>query len=409
MMGSVNQDFFNRLEQEGVKISEEQKKQINNRLSKIINYEPRIGVFGKTGVGKSSLCNALFGTDICPISDVEACTRDTQEVLLKMGGNGIKLLDVPGVGESTTRDEEYGKLYASLLPELDLVLWLIKSDDRALASDENFYKNVVRPHIDEGKPFFLVLNQVDKIEPFREWDENKHEPGPRQFQNIHRKVDDVAKFFDIAPSKVIPVSANEKYNLTKLVDEFVRALPSDKKITVFRAVNSEFQSKATGEHVKKSFLEVVGDVVCEALDTAGEVVCTIIDTVGDVITSAGQWISDHIPFGGGGGGCYITTAVCEKNKKTDNCYELETFRRFRDEWLANQSDGQQLIRKYYMLAPKIVELIDKSQDSDRIYAEINRRYLMPCLKYIERGEMENCKEHYLEMVSWLASRYLLWA
>lgn len=299
-MSSVNQDFFEKLEANGVKTTSAQRRQINERLSKVINYEPRIGVFGKTGVGKSSLCNALFGTDICPISDVEACTRDTQEVLLKMGGNGIKLLDVPGVGESTTRDEEYGKLYASLLPELDLVLWLIKSDDRALASDENFYKNVVKPHIDEGKPFFFVLNQVDKIEPFREWDEDRHEPGPRQFQNIHRKADDVAKFFDIAPSRVIPVSANEKYNLTKLVDEFVRALPSDKKITVFRAVNSEFQSKATGEHVKKSFLEVVGDIVCEALDTAGEVVCTIIDTVGDVITKAADWLSEHNPFSGGG-------------------------------------------------------------------------------------------------------------
>lgn len=407
-MGSANQDFFDKLEQAGIKVSKEQREQINNRLTKIINYEPRIGVFGKTGVGKSSLCNALFGTDICPISDVEACTRNTQEVLLKMGGNGIKLLDVPGVGESTARDEEYGKLYAKLLPELDLVLWLIKSDDRALASDENFYKNVVRPHIDEGKPFFLVLNQVDKIEPFREWDEDKHEPGPRQFQNIHRKIDDVAKFFDIAPSKVIPVSANEKYNLTKLVDEFVRALPSDKKITVFRAVNKEFQSKATGEHVKKSFLEVVENVVCTAIDAAGDVICTAIDTVGEVITKTGDWICEHIPIFGGGAGCYITTAICRKHKKADDCYELQMFRKFRDNWLITQPDGRQLIRKYYLLAPQIVSLIDQSQESDKIYDEINENYLMPCLNYIEKGDMENCKGHYLEMVSWLASRYLLW-
>ncbi len=407
-MSSINQDFFDKLQKEGINVSPEQREQINNRISKIINYEPRVGVFGKTGVGKSSLCNALFGTDICPISDVEACTRDTQEVLLKMGTNGIKLIDVPGVGESTMRDEEYGKLYSKLLPELDLVLWLIKSDDRALASDENFYKNVVKPHIDEGKPFFFVLNQVDKIEPFREWDEDKHEPGPRQFQNIHRKVDDVAKFFDIAPSKVIPVSANEKYNLTKLVDEFVRALPAEKKITVFRAVNEEFQSKATGEHVKKSFLEVVGEVVCTTIETAGEVVCKVIDKVGDAIDKAGDWIADHIPFRSGGGGCYITTAVCMNSLKSDDCYELQAFRNFRDGWLSNQVDGKQLIRKYYLLAPKIVELINVLEDSNVIYNEINKHYLEPCLKYIEEGKMKKCKECYSDMVNSLASRYLLW-
>lgn len=192
----IEDDFFTQLERNGVSVSEEQREQINGRLESVLNYQPKVGIFGKTGVGKSSLCNALFGKDICPISDVKACTRDTQEILLKMNGNGkgIKLIDVPGVGESSLRDEEYAKLYSTLLPELDLVLWLIKSDDRALASDENFYKNIVRQHIEEGKPFFFVLNQVDKIEPFREWDIEKSEPSARQFQNIHKKIDDISTF-----------------------------------------------------------------------------------------------------------------------------------------------------------------------------------------------------------------------
>lgn len=293
-MGTTNQDFFDELEKKGIHVSSEQKEQINRRLSQILNYEPRIGVFGKTGVGKSSLCNALFGVDVCPISDVEACTRNTQEVLLNMGDKGVKLIDVPGVGESAARDEEYGKLYAKLLPELDLVLWLLKADDRAYASDENFYKNIVKPHIEEGKPFFFVLNQVDKIEPFREWDETKHEPGARQFQNIYRKVDDVARVFDVAPSKVIPVSAGEKYNLTKLVDEFVRALPPEKKITAYKAVNEDFQSKATGEHVKKSFLDVVGKIIGGIIESSIDKTLETIEFVTDKISDAVEFAGDKI-------------------------------------------------------------------------------------------------------------------
>ena len=87
-------DFFKRIESTiGVKIPPEFKKSIEEALNQKLNYEPTIGVFGKTGVGKSSLCNSLFGEDLCEISDVQGCTRDTKKVLLSIGGKGLKYLN----------------------------------------------------------------------------------------------------------------------------------------------------------------------------------------------------------------------------------------------------------------------------------------------------------------------------
>ena len=279
--------WFDQLEKRGIHLTPDQRKKVEDKINSVLSYEPKIGIFGKTGVGKSSLCNALFGKDVCPISDVEACTRNPQEVILNMGRNGIKLLDVPGVGESQERDVEYAKLYAELLPELDLVLWLVKADDRAMASDENFYKNIVMPHLNQGKPFFFVVNQVDKIEPFREWNEKEHEPGPKQYQNIGRKVDAIAAQFSIPTSKVIPVSAEEKYNLTKLVDEI--ALPKEKNITVFKAVDNQFKSEAAGEHVKSGFLEIIADTVKEVTGKITETIEHVLDFGREVMNWIDSW------------------------------------------------------------------------------------------------------------------------
>lgn len=271
-------DFFEQLAKQGIHISEKQKKKMNYRLSEILNYEPTIGIFGKTGAGKSSLCNALFGKEICQISDVEACTREKQQVVLNIGDNGIKLWDVPGVGENAERDKEYSELYEKLLPKIDLVLWVVKADDRALASDEDFYKRILKKYVDEGKPFFIVLNQVDKIEPFREWDEEGHKPGTTQFENMYRKIDDVAEVFDVAPSKVIPVSANEKYNLTVLVDEFIRALPLKKKAIVFNAVKEEHQSPETKKQVQDATLQFIFGLAGAVVGAVKEIVIAKINT-----------------------------------------------------------------------------------------------------------------------------------
>ena len=95
---------------------------VMQQIRQLTNYEPAIGIMGKTGAGKSSLCNALFAGEVSPVSDVAACTREPLRFRLLVGDRHMTLVDLPGVGESGARDNEYAALYREQLPRLDLVL-----------------------------------------------------------------------------------------------------------------------------------------------------------------------------------------------------------------------------------------------------------------------------------------------
>jgi len=270
----------------------EARERFKSGLNKAFSYEPKVAIFGKTGVGKSSLTNALFGKDACKISNVEACTRDPQEVFMKLNGTskGIKLLDVPGIGESAERDKEYFKLYAEILKDADMVLWVLKGDDRTFTSDEEFYITCMKPYMDKGKPFAVAVNQVDKIEPFREWDIANCKPGSTQEGNIAKKIIYVAKQFgDLPISQVIAVSANENYNLDKLMLTLIDKLPANKKFITMNNMDEKLQEREAIKREKaNSFMETVNEIIDslpipEAVKFAGKAVVGIVTGVASAI------------------------------------------------------------------------------------------------------------------------------
>lgn len=269
---------------------------IRLKIESLRDYTPKVGVFGNSGVGKSSLCNALFGKEVAKIADVEACTRKPQEILIggSNGVGGIILVDVPGIGEDPIRQREYTNLYKSLVPELDLVLWAIKADDRNYASGIDAYTEIFGKK--EAPPVIFVITQTDKTNDSDDWDHQNYEPSGSQIFNVAIKENDVSRRFSISVNRIKSIAISAKkmsyYNIKELVSLIVEVLPNEKKYSFTREAKSENVTEEARKSAEKGIWDSVKEFAGNAWDSVkGEVVTVMISSAPKIIKSIKSWLS----------------------------------------------------------------------------------------------------------------------
>ncbi|MDR1227529.1 MAG: hypothetical protein LBK55_00670 [Azoarcus sp.] len=65
--------------------------------------------------------------------------------------------------------------------------------------------------------------------------------------------------------------------------------------------------------------------------------------------------------------CYLTTAAVGAVGLADDCWELQTLRRFRDTVLQRTAVGRRLASRYYRFAPRLVAAISRRADARTIW------------------------------------------
>ena len=213
------------------------------RIRQTLHYEPVIGIMGKTGAG---------------------CTREPLCFTLDMGGRRMTLVDLPGAGESLDYDREYQQLYQAQLPKLDLILWVMKADDRACAIDEMFHQFLLKCGVSPGSIVF-VINQADKAEPSLEWDRQACQPSISQLLTLTARSAAVSGQFS-TPYPVHAVSAHTGYNLNSLVETLIFALPPEASSGVFRQVREEHRTAEAECTARQDFGELLGELFSCVVD-----------------------------------------------------------------------------------------------------------------------------------------------
>jgi tRNA modification GTPase len=120
----------------------------------------RVAIVGRPNVGKSSLFNALLGTDRAIVTEIAGTTRDQIHERFTIGNIPISLIDTAGLRKTTDTVESIGvERSRATMADADIVVVLLDASEATTNEDLDILASV------DGIQSILGFNKIDKIEP----------------------------------------------------------------------------------------------------------------------------------------------------------------------------------------------------------------------------------------------------
>lgn len=198
---------------------------------------PRIALIGLTGVGKSSTINALFNAGQ-PIDNVCACTQEANEIngdVSKYTGSkgSIIIYDMPGLGESISRDKQHYETYSKVIPKVDAIVWILHASDRSMEPMQRALMSLSNEHKGFDKKLMFAINKADATHPGETfWKSEINVPSKEQTENINKFEEYVkSHIHEVLPKwngDIITYSAKKRYRLDQLILAMIKVMPKDR-------------------------------------------------------------------------------------------------------------------------------------------------------------------------------------
>lgn len=250
---------------------------------------PRLAFIGRSGVGKSSLINAIMGTYLAETSAVDVGTKAATIFEYSRDGEKVfEIIDTRGIKENlqSTDSSAETDLYDMISNfEPDAFLVLSNGSDRSTLREDIKYLKRLQETLNITVPLVTVVTRVDELEPSRI--KNPKEYTERKINNIQQKEKQVEQvlinegvkdFFIVPVSSYIEWSHEEpeiltpeernqltieydgRYNIDKLVDFLEKNMDFRAAIYLMMSQKLDIAIKKIAEKIVRTFTVISGTI-----------------------------------------------------------------------------------------------------------------------------------------------------
>lgn len=179
----------------------------------------RVAIVGRPNVGKSSLLNAILGSERSIVSDIPGTTRDAIDTPFDFAGRKMMLVDTAGIrrrGKIVPGIEKFSVLRSSrAIERCDVALLLIDAGEGLAAQDTH-----IAGEIDEkAKGVVVVVNKWDLAQQQRRAERAGVFPHPDEeiagAESYRRRLAEDLKFIPYAP--IVFASAKTGYHVQSIL------------------------------------------------------------------------------------------------------------------------------------------------------------------------------------------------